>query len=185
MKTVLTLLIMLSPLFMYSQNTLSMEDVTERQELSMSDAIGKSSDGVYRYYAKGSNVPYTGILFANHPNGNLNSWQNYIDGVGQGEWINYYENGNVKEIGNYDQNLVQGPIKKFHPNGIIKAEGTYKDWRIMIGEWKYYDDEGKLLSVVDYGVKGNIEEVEAYYNRGDIPYSWYSQILSKNGFEIK
>ncbi len=176
-------LFLLFPIFAFSQNTLSMNEVTQRAEVSMNDVTGKRVDGFYRYYEKGVTEPFTGILFSNHPNGQVHSWQNFIDGIGQGEWINYYDNGNFREIGNYNQNRVEGPIEKYHRNGQLQAKGTYKEWRIKTGEWKYYDESGKLIRTENYGAKGNIEEVKAYYNRGEIPYSWYAQILRSNGFE--
>ena len=167
----------------YAQKEISMSETTIKREVSMSSATGKTTNGVYRYYAKGENKPFTGILYAKYPNGNYSSWQEYVDGLGQGKWINYYENGNYKEIGYYNNNFVEGPIKKYYENGTLKAEGNYKDWRIKIGEWKYFDKNGALESTIDYGEKGSIEEVKEYYERGDIPYSWYSEILSKNGFQ--
>ena len=167
----------------YTQKAISMSQTVTKREVSMSNATGKRTDGVYRYYAKGDDKPFTGILFAKYPNGNYSSWQEYVDGVGQGKWINYYENGNYKEMGYYNNNLVEGPIKKYHENGNLKAEGTYKDWRIKIGKWKYFDQNGFLESTQDFGEKGSIEEVKEYYERGEISYSWYSEILSKNGFK--
>jgi len=179
-KTILILLLL--PVLAFSQKTLSMNEVNTKQEISMDDITGKNTDGIYRYYEKGATKPFTGILFSNHPNGQINSWQNFIDGIGEGEWINYYDNGNYKEVGNYEQNKVAGSIKKYYQNGKLKAEGTYKDWRIRIGEWKYYDESGNLSRTENYGEKGSIEEVKAYYGRGEIPYSWYAQILRDNGF---
>ena len=182
MKMQLLILLLNFPLFVFGQNMLSMGEVEGRRELSMNEVSEKSSQGVYRYYAKGETRPFTGILYAKHPNGNISSWQEYVDGVGQGQWINYYENGNYKEIGHYEQNRVEGPIRKFHANGELKAEGRYKDWRIKIGKWKYYDQTGKLQKIEDYGEKGSIEEVQAYYSRGEISYTWYTRILSEYGF---
>jgi antitoxin component YwqK of YwqJK toxin-antitoxin module len=182
MKIQLSILLLFSPLFCFSQNTLSMGEVEGRQELSMSEVSGKTSKGIYRYYARGNEEPFTGILYSRHSNGKISSWQQYVNGVGQGQWINYYENGNYKEIGHYEQNRVEGPMKKFHLNGELKAAGNYKDWRIRTGEWKYYDKTGKLVSTIDYGEKGSIEEVQEYYNRGEISKAWYSKILSQNGF---
>jgi len=183
MKIKIILVLFLFPIFGFSQKTLSMNEVISQPELSMNDVTGKRSDGVYRYYEKGATKPFTGILFSNHPNGQIDSWQPYIDGIGQGEWINYYNNGNYKEIGNYEQNLVTGPIKKYYRNGKLKSEGTYKDWRIWVGEWKFYDESGNLLRTENFGKKGSIQEVKAYYQRGDISYAWYAQILRDNGFE--
>ena len=167
----------------YAQQSLPMSQTETKRELSMSNSTGKRTNGIYRYYAKGENKPYTGVLFAKYQNGNYSSWQEYVDGLGQGMWINYYENGNYKEVGNYNNNLVEGPIKKYYENGVLKAEGNYKDWRIKIGKWRYYDVNGNLKSTIDYGEKGSIEEVKEYYERGDISFSWYSDILINNGFK--
>lgn len=139
------------PSVVSTQVTISMNDTETRQEISMTDAAGKNIDGVYRYYKKGEDMPFSGVLFAKYPNGNYSSWQQYVNGIGEGIWINYYENGNYKEIGNYNRNLVEGPIQKFYENGILKAEGTYKDWRIKVGKWKCYDENGILLTIIDYG----------------------------------
>jgi len=182
-KVSAAVLLLTLPITGFAQSTISMEDVETRREVSMSNASGKSTDGVYRYYARGEEEPFTGVLFAKYDNGNYSSWQEFEDGVGQGKWINYYENGNYKEIGTYKQNLVEGPIKKYYKNGSLRAEGNYRDWRVKIGQWNYYDQNGNLETTEDYGDKGNIEEVKDYYERGEISYSWYSSILAKNGFK--
>lgn len=126
MKIQIIIFSILLSLSIFSQNAISMEEVEQRQERSMSEVTGKTIKGKYRYFVKGESTPYTGVLYAKYPNGNLNSWQEYVDGIGQGKWINYYENGNYKEIGYYEQNLVQGPISKFHPNGVLKARDSIK-----------------------------------------------------------
>lgn len=182
-KLIMSLLVLYFPLIGFSQKTISMSEAETKREVSMANATGKRTEGIYRYYAKDEDKPFTGILFSKYSNGNYSSWQEYVDGVGQGKWINYYENGNYKEIGYYNNNLVEGPIKKYYENGILKAEGNYKDWRIKIGKWNYFDKNGDLESTIDYGEKGSIEEVKEYYDRGEISYSWYSDILSKNGFK--
>lgn len=182
-KVVILVLFYIFPLTGFTQEAISMKDAETRREVSMADASGVRTNGVYKYYARGEDKPFTGILFAKYSNGNYSSWQEFVDGIGQGRWINYYENGNYKEIGFYNKNLVEGPIKKFYKNGVLKAEGNYKDWRIKIGKWTYYDQNGKLQSSKDFGTKGSIEEVQEYYDRGEISYAWYSDILSKNGFK--
>ncbi len=103
-----------------AQVAVSMQDVETRREVAMANADGKSTDGIYRYYAKGDDKPFTGVLFAKYANGNYSSWQEYKDGIGQGKWINYYENGNYKEVGNYEQNRVEGPIRKYYEDGQLK-----------------------------------------------------------------
>lgn len=182
MKIITALFFCLISYFLGAQQITSMNNTENRFSLSMSDVNGNAANGVYRYYAKGSVKPYTGILYSKYPNGQFNSWQEFEDGVGQGLWINYDENGNYKEIGHYEQNRVEGPIQKFYPNGNLKAVGFYKDWRIRIGIWRYFDENGKLISEEDYGEKGSLIEVEDYFNRGEISESWYQNIRKNNNF---
>lgn len=170
------------PILMFSQVIRYMGEVEIKRELPMSEVNGKSSEGIYRYYEKGEQEPFTGVLYAKYDNGSYSSWQEYVDGVGEGTWINYYPNGQYKEIGTYVGNRVEGPIKKFYSTGQLKAQGIYKDWRIRVGEWSFYDENGALETTTDYGTKGSIEEVAAYYESGEISYAWYSKIRSRNGF---
>ncbi len=182
MKIQLLIFLFSFQVLLWGQKNSSMENVELRHEISMNEAVGKTTQGIYRYYEKGKTIPFTGILYANHPNGQFSSRQEFEEGIGQGKWINYYENGNHKEIGHYEENRVEGGIQKFYTSGKLKAKGTYKDWRIKIGVWEYYDENGDLNRTIDYGDKGNPEEVHEYYARGEIPYSWYSRILLENGF---
>lgn len=158
------------------QEELSMNDAEVRQEVSMGETEGKIVNGVYKYYKKGEDKPFTGILYATYPSGKILSRQEFVDGVGQGTWINYYENGNFKEVGTYEQNKVEGAIKKYYENGQLKSEGTYREWRIRVGEWKYYSTKGELTKTVNHGKKGDFRDVESYYKNGDISKSFYDKL---------
>ncbi|WP_374959848.1 hypothetical protein, partial [Gilvibacter sp.] len=92
MKYLLLGLLLCLPNLSLAQRELSMSEVTSKRELPMSATYGNSDSGMYRYYAKGEKEPFTGILFGRYENGQLSSWQEYVDGLGQGRWINYYEN---------------------------------------------------------------------------------------------
>jgi antitoxin component YwqK of YwqJK toxin-antitoxin module len=182
MKTFILLLSISLPVIIFSQDVHSLGEGESSNEVSMKEVSGKNIDGVYRYYKEGADEPYSGVLYSSFPNGQTDSWQEYKEGVGQGKWINYYKNGKIKEIGNYENNLVQGSIKKYYENGNLKAEGTYKDWRIKVGVWTYYNSDGIPTDTVDYGQKGSLEEVQEYYERGEISQRWYVSIMRKNGF---
>ena len=125
-------------------------DTTQHEMVSMSATYQKpySVGGVY--YKKKDTVPFTGVLFGKYANGNYLSIQEYVNGIGNGTWVNYYENGKVKEIGTYRDNRVEGPIRQFYNNGNLKAEGTYAHWRRKVGVWKFYNPQGKLLKMVTY-----------------------------------
>ncbi|WP_425392054.1 toxin-antitoxin system YwqK family antitoxin [Ekhidna sp.] len=163
----------------HSQNFPSEID-TSQYARTMGEVIGKRSEGMYRYFENGESDPFEGVLYAKYENGNYKSWQEYSAGVGQGQWINFYENGNMEEWGTYIQNKVEGPIKKYHENGQLKAEGLYREWRVRVGKWKYYDTSGKFIKAEDYGKKGDLREVEAYYESGKISKSRYEFIVDSN-----
>ena len=125
-------------------------DTTNREMVSMSATYQKPYEVGGVYYKKKDTVPFTGVLFGKYANGNYLSVQEYVNGIGNGTWVNYYENGNVKEIGTYRDNRVEGPIRQFHENGKLKAEGTYAHWRRKVGVWKYYDPQGEFRKEVTY-----------------------------------
>jgi antitoxin component YwqK of YwqJK toxin-antitoxin module len=113
--------------------------------VSMSATYQKPYEVGGVYYKIKDTVPYTGVLYGKYGNGNYLSIQEYVNGVGNGTWVNYYENGKVKEIGTYRDNRVEGPIRQFYENGTLKAEGTYAHWRRKVGPWKFYDAKGHLV----------------------------------------
>ncbi len=125
--------------------------ISAEEEISMSQANASAKDGTYRYYKNGEDKGFTGILYTKYDNGNYLTRQEYKDGLGEGTWINYWPNGNLKEVGTYQKNKVEGPIKKYNQNGNLIAKGHYKDWRIRVGLWTYYDDNGNLIKTEDYG----------------------------------
>ena len=156
-----------------------MLNTEQRPGLSMSDVEGITVKGQYRYFEKGATKPFSGILYARYSNGQYQSRQEFVDGIGEGTWINYYENGQLKEVGTYRQNRVEGPIKKYDESGRLRAEGTYKDWRIRVGKWTFYYPDGTVEKVQDYGTAGDFREVEDYYRRGEISKRWYQQIVAQ------
>jgi len=174
MKTTLLLFFIIFPFLSYSQKT----EVTADHEISMSGASGRYVDGQWTYFKNGEKEPFTGVLYAQFPDGNCESRQEFENGIGEGTWINYWPNGNLKEAGTYQQNKVAGPIKKYYPSGKLKSEGTYRDWRIRIGRWNYYDESGKMIETIDHGKQGDFRDVEEYYKTGEISKSWYRQIKS-------
>jgi len=62
--------------------------------VSMNDANVKYGTRYgQQYFEKGSKEPYTGWLYARYDNGELETAQQFKDGVGNGIWINYDPDG--------------------------------------------------------------------------------------------
>ncbi len=146
MKTLLTLSV-----FGFMLCTMSAQTAANDQELvPMSDTYQKAYKLGSVYYKTGTKTPFTGILYGKYSNGNYQTMQEYIDGVGNGKWIDYSPEG-IKECeGTYKDNRVEGPVRFFYENGNVKSEGQYLHWKRPIGTWKYYDKKGNLVHTMTY-----------------------------------
>ncbi len=115
--------------------------------VSMNDA-SVNYGGKYgqRYYAKGSDKPYTGWLSARYDNGELESISQYVDGYGNGLWINFDPDGRKESQGTLVNNKTIGLAKTFYEDGSVKSEGNFEHLRIKVGWWKFYDREGNVVS---------------------------------------
>ena len=61
----------------------------------------------------------------------------------------YHPNGNIILIANYDNGIVDGYFQKFYASGKPMKIGTYKKMK-KIGEWKYFNENGKLTKQENY-----------------------------------
>lgn len=103
-----------------------------------------------------------------YENGNIKSDISIVDGVRDGEVLNYFEDGslavkgyfskdkrdkkwyfydeNTKKLSaieNYRDGNLEGDQFYYYPDGNLKLKGKYKD-NIRIGFWQMYDENGKL-----------------------------------------
>ena len=90
-----------------------------------------------------------------YSNGKIKSIETYERGKKHGKAAIYYENGRVVEtIETYVQGKISGDCKIFHKNGNLLATGSLNGskWNkqkqqevgIMIGQWKFYREDGTL-----------------------------------------
>ncbi|WP_340201797.1 hypothetical protein [Ascidiimonas sp. W6] len=115
--------------------------------ISMDDATVKyGTQYGQQYFANGSKEPYTGFLCARYDNGELESVQQFKDGVGNGIWINYDPDGRKESQGTYVNNKTEGPAMLFYEDGSVKAKGDYIHWKNAVGWWTFYDRKGNVVS---------------------------------------
>ncbi|GAK75902.1 hypothetical protein JCM19296_1499 [Nonlabens ulvanivorans] len=130
---------------------ISIDDTTTKPPkagmVSMDDA-SVTYGGVYgqQYFKKGNKKPYTGWLCARYDNGKLESAQQFVNGIGNGVWINYNPDGSKESQGTYVNNKTEGPAKLFYENGSLKAAGNYIHLKRKVGWWYFYDREGTVVS---------------------------------------
>jgi antitoxin component YwqK of YwqJK toxin-antitoxin module len=66
------------------------------------------------YYERGSDKPFTGILYGKYDNGNYMTMQEYVNGIGNGKWIDFDPYGNKVCEGTYKDNRVEGPVTFYY-----------------------------------------------------------------------
>lgn len=125
-------------------------DTTDRRMITMQETTTKPYKLGSVYYERGSDTPYTGILYGRFDNGNLLTMQEFVNGIGSGSWIDFDPEGRMVRKGTYSDNKVEGPVTEYYQNGKIKSVGQYLHWKNPIGEWIYYDEEGEVVLRITY-----------------------------------
>lgn len=129
---------------------IAQKDLKDQEMVPMYDTYQKAYKLGSVYYKTGTKTPFTGVLYGKYDNGNYQTVQEYVDGIGNGKWIDFNPEG-IKECeGTYKDNRVEGPVKFFYENGSLKSEGQYIHWKKPAGIWKYYDKAGNLVHTMTY-----------------------------------
>jgi len=88
------------------------------------------------------NAPVTGIIYELFPNGNLNYYCGYTEGIQNGECIEFYVNGAIKMISSMRMGVVHGSQVSWYENGKHKSESIMKyGFLVSCKEW---DESGNL-----------------------------------------
>jgi antitoxin component YwqK of YwqJK toxin-antitoxin module len=53
-------------------------------------------------------------------------------------------------VGSFKNGLREGRGIVYHNNGKISIDGIYEHGK-QVGMWKFYDEEGKVINVIDMG----------------------------------
>lgn len=83
---------------------------------------------------------------------NLLREAHYEKGKQAGEERNYSTEGILRNIRHYVAGEYFGELQSeetFHPNGAVASKGAYADGEKQ-GAWEFFDEQGKLLKVVEY-----------------------------------
>jgi antitoxin component YwqK of YwqJK toxin-antitoxin module len=86
---------------------------------------------------------FTGVGFALHPNGELQSEVSYKDGFFDGPSKEWSPDGKLVGEHHFRAGAAHGECRKWHANGNLAEEGTY-EFGVPIST-KHWDEEGKLL----------------------------------------
>jgi antitoxin component YwqK of YwqJK toxin-antitoxin module len=85
-----------------------------------------------------------------HPNGELKSQGEYLNGKRIGDWVFYHPNKKVEQKGKYDKKgRAQGPWKWYYESGNLLREENYRN-DLQDGTMTEYSDSGKVITKGDY-----------------------------------
>ena len=86
-----------------------------------------------KYYSKGTHAE---IMF----------WK---DDMKHGSWEQFYEDSTLRLSSQHVMDKIHGNYRVYNRNKILVLEGSYKNGR-QDGEWRFYDQEGKLERSLRY-----------------------------------
>jgi hypothetical protein len=89
------------------------------------------------------------------PSGGLLMEGDKLNGKRNGVWTSYTEQGGVQSRNDYVDGVLQGQSIVFRPNGAVYYQGEHRIGK-QVGAWKFYDEQGTLAKTVEYDTLGNI-----------------------------
>ena len=89
------------------------------------------------------------------PDGSLMMEGDKLDGGRNGVWTSYNGRGAVQSRNDYVKGVLQGQSIVFRSNGSLYYTGQHRNGK-QVGEWKFYDEKGNLAKTVEYDTTGNV-----------------------------
>ena len=127
---------------------------------------------------------YTGVYCIKHPEGNLKTAMEYLNGSKQGLMQKFHSNGQKAYIGEYKEGLEEGVHESWYDNGKLRQKQTFAGG-VLEGVAYHWFDNGQLLSETPCknGVKEGI--VKCWYDNGQLEAEWpYSNGKIADGLHI-
>lgn len=87
------------------------------------------------------------LQFSFYKNGFYKEYTTYVNGKIHGVNIHFWPNNSEKAIHCYENGIKVGSSELFYPSGFLKSIGNFDNKGQKIGEWKNYDEKGKLIQV--------------------------------------
>ena len=129
-----SLTLILTTLFLFSSPLVWGEEVDFYDDLVIRDGL---------YYKKFSDEPFTGTVCCDR-RGKINK------GIPVGKWTDYYTSGQLRWRNNYKNGEWNGLTENYYKNGRLSSRGYHKNDK-MVDKWEFYNEDGTLDEVIDYG----------------------------------
>lgn len=117
---------------------LSLEEIIaqggiEGSEEAYDDEYGfdySGSDTAFLYYGgdeSGAGKPFTGLYYELYPNGKLELYSKYQDGMPIGDCFEFYENGRIKAYSYFSIDRLNSYSYSFDEKGNLKLSSVWKN----------------------------------------------------------
>lgn len=125
---------------------LSNEDIIKNGREFKGDVCysGEYGQQVYTKDMEEGGTPIEGILYEKYPNGSLNYYCYYRNGIPHGQKVRYYESGKVKSFCIMDTGTVDGEDIEFYESGDIKKKKYYQYGLVL--KMQEFDEAGNLIN---------------------------------------
>ena len=127
---------------------------------------GEYGQQVYTKDIEDGGRPIEGILYERYPNGLLNYYSFYSDGVPNGQSVSFFESGKVKSHCIMDTGTIDGEYIEWYENGNIKLKKDCKYGLVL--KMQEFDEAGNLVKEkkkLNDGEKRIFEKRTAYYEK--------------------
>lgn len=92
--------------------------------------------------------PFTGTVFATHPDGRTSAEYAYVEGLPDGLQLEWYPNGQLESRSVAIRGKGSSEVTYWYENGQMKSQRFDKDgWPAEVKEW---DPDGKLVRHAKY-----------------------------------
>ena len=139
-------------------------------------AISSSELTVFngKSYSPNSYKPYSGDIIDYYENSHfIKIHEKYLNGIKNGEFINYFDNGIINKKGNFLNNEQVGAWLEFNERGILLNKRVYDNSCLF---YSYYEnlkvqEEGEFVNNIKEGIWIDYDEIgnkikETFYENG-------------------
>jgi antitoxin component YwqK of YwqJK toxin-antitoxin module len=138
------------------------------RKMASGNYLNEKRDGIWQFFSDGSEKLVSEEFYAEgkiegnskvfYPEGGVSEVTNYINGIKDGLWEQYFSDGTIKLRGKFKAGEKHERFQLFYPSGQLRVSGQYNNGH-QDGVWNSYDEKGKLVKKETYK-KGKLLKTE-------------------------
>lgn len=134
--------------------------------------VNQQKDSIWKYYLNEESNPL--VSTETYINGILNGESNtyypdtgepaeiifFKDGKKNGKLLKYFPEGNLMTESYYTDGLPDGDFTHYHPDGKVQIEGKYYKGKQVVGQWKFFDEDGNPVDKDEFKKQDEVKEIK-------------------------